>query len=134
MAKPGSIGWVDITVADAHQLKQSYAKVVGWRSEPVAMDSYDDFCMLPASGAEPVAGICHARGVNADLPPGWIVYIIVEDLDRSIEPCKELGGTIMAGPKKTGTTSRYCVIRDPPAPWRLFIRNKSRMLIFTARS
>jgi hypothetical protein len=60
-----------------------------------------------------VAGVCHARGPNADLPAKWLIYIIVEDLDRSVARCLELGGRLIAGPRSMGTQGRYCVILDP---------------------
>ena len=91
----GSIGWTDLTVDDAEGIRDFYAQVVGWKPAPVKMDGYDDFNMnAPASG-QPVAGICHARGSNVGLPAQWLMYLVVEDLDRSIESCTSLGGEVM---------------------------------------
>jgi len=110
--KVGSIVWTDLTVPDAEQIRDFYIAVVGWQSEPVDMGEYNDFTMNAADG-QGTAGICHARGTNADLPPQWLMYIIVEDLDQSIGRCTELGGEVLAPPKNMGTMGRYCVIRDP---------------------
>jgi len=108
----GSIGWVDITVPDAERIRDFYTQVVGWKPSPVGMGSYEDFNMnSPTSGA-PCAGVCHARGSNADLPAQWLVYIVVEDIAAAIARCSQLGGSLIAGPKRMGE-SRYCVIRDP---------------------
>ncbi|HYG63045.1 MAG TPA: VOC family protein, partial [Thermoanaerobaculia bacterium] len=52
-------------------------------------------------------------GVNADMPPQWIVYIIVEDLDHSVRQCVEMGGKLLRQPTSMGPHSRYCVIQDP---------------------
>jgi predicted enzyme related to lactoylglutathione lyase len=60
-----------------------------------------------------VAGICHARGSNADLPAQWLATITVEDVDRNAARCAELGGEILAGPRDMGSQGRFCVIRDP---------------------
>ncbi|MFB3107254.1 MAG: hypothetical protein ACE1ZA_20350, partial [Pseudomonadales bacterium] len=40
-----------------------------------------------------VAGICHARGSNANLPPQWLIYINVADVDKSVQRCVEMGGS-----------------------------------------
>ncbi len=115
MGKPetGSIGWVDLTVEDAERVRDFYAEVVGWRPSPVDMGGYSDFNMsAPASGT-PTTGICHARGANAELPPQWLIYLIVEDLDASVASCRELGGEVIAGPREMAGQGRYCVIRDP---------------------
>jgi len=66
----------------------------------------------PESG-ETKAGICHSRTFNSELPPQWLIYIIVEDVEKSTELCKELGGKVISGPKKLGADGKYCVIEDP---------------------
>jgi predicted enzyme related to lactoylglutathione lyase len=105
--------WNDLTVAEAEMVRDFCSAVVGWKFEPVEMGGYSDYNMnLPSSG-QPVAGVCHARGVNADLPAQWLLYVAVESLDRSVERCLEHGGRILAGPKDMGSHSRYCVIQDP---------------------
>jgi predicted enzyme related to lactoylglutathione lyase len=113
MTEEGSITWFDLSVEDAETLKDFYGAVVGWRPEAVDMGSYSDFNMNKPGSEETAAGICHARGVNADLPPQWLLYITVEDLDTSMSRCLELGGAVVAGPKPLGEDARYCVIRDP---------------------
>ena len=108
----GQITWIDLTVPDATAVRDFYRAVVGWQSAGVDMGGYEDFNMMPADG-EPVAGICHRRGVNADLPAAWMIYITVHDLDASIAQCRRLGGAVIAGPKPMGSSARYCVIQDP---------------------
>ncbi len=115
-AKPtppvGAIAWTDLTVPDAPAVRDFYAGVIGWTPSDVDMGGYSDFNMNRADGT-PVAGVCHARGVNADLPPQWLIYVRVADLDASLAQCRALGGAIVAGPRGFGPTSRYAVIRDP---------------------
>lgn len=109
----GKIAWTDLTVPDAEGVREFYHRVVGWGSAPVSMGDYSDFSMIPGGGDEPVAGICHARGVNASLPPVWLIYIVVENLQKSLAACTEEGGEILLGPKDMGPGSAYAVIRDP---------------------
>jgi hypothetical protein len=51
--------------------------------------------------------------VNADLPPRWLIYINVEDLDASLAACAERGGKVLGRVRQMGRASRYCVIEDP---------------------
>jgi predicted enzyme related to lactoylglutathione lyase len=108
--KAGSIGWHDLTVADADKIRDFYRDVAGWQAQALDMDGYSDYVMMP-EGGEPATGICHARGVNADIPPVWLMYIVVEDLEASIKKCTDLGGNILKGP--TGGGHNFCVIQDP---------------------
>ena len=75
------------------------------------MGDYSDFSML--AGSTGVAGICHKRAGNASLPSQWLIYIVVADLDKSIEACVSGGGKVINGPRNAGESQRYCVIEDP---------------------
>ncbi len=108
---PGKISWIDLTVENAEEIREFYQQVTGWTNSPVEMDGYHDYCMIAPDG-ETVAGICHARGDNADLPPVWLVYINVADIQQGIAKCKSLGGEIVQGPRDIG--GGICaVIKDP---------------------
>ena len=110
--KIGAISWFDLTVPNAGELRSFYEKVVGWQSAPVNMGGYEDSNMnLPGSG-ETVAGICHALGPNAGLPPQWLMYITVEDVQHSVDECRAAGGKIIREPRKLGTQGEFCVIQD----------------------
>ena len=109
---PGTIMWRDLTVADAEGVRDFYQAVVGWGVRPEDMDGYDDYHMLLPATGESVAGVCHARGVNADVPPVWLIYIAVEDAEASAARCRELGGEVIVPPRTMGA-GLFCVIRDP---------------------
>jgi len=111
--KAGDIQWVDLTVENAESVRDFYHSVVGWNPEPVDMNGYHDFNMIKPGNQTPTAGICHARGINKDLPPQWLIYITVSNLDESIASCRKLGGKVVAGPSTAGAYGRYCVIQDP---------------------
>ena len=112
-ANIGSITWTDLTVENAEQIRDFYSAVVGWTTSGVDMGGYDDFTMNDPETGKPIAGVCHARGGNAGLPPVWLIYANVEDIERSVARCVELGGQVISGPKGYGGQGRYCVIRDP---------------------
>ena len=111
MSDFGKIGWIDMSTADAPRVRDFYKAVVGWDTEDVDMGGYSDYVMKPA-GEDGVAGVCHARGSNADLPPGWLIYITVEDVDRSAQACTDHGGKIIVEPRGLAG-GRFCVVEDP---------------------
>lgn len=122
--RPGSIVWTDLTVEKAPAIAEFYEAVAGWKSEEVDVADYVDFNMvLPATGRA-VAGICHAKGQNANLPPQWLIYIVVNDLDASMSECWAKGGRVILGPKEIGPGERYCVVRDPAGAVAALIQQK----------
>ena len=108
----GRVTWVDLTVEHAGLIGDFYAKVTGWTPSSVDMGGYADFNMLDSAG-EPVAGVCHAGGSNADLPPQWLIYITVADLDAALEACLGAGGDVLGAPRGLGEMGRFALIRDP---------------------
>lgn len=108
----GKAGWIDLTVNDVETLTDFYANVLGVETSPVDMGGYADYCLLDATGA-PGAGVCHARGTNEGLPPVWLVYFVVGDIEASMARVKANGGKVLRPPKSVAGESRYCVIEDP---------------------
>lgn len=109
----GTIGWHDLTVNNIDEVKTFYEQVVGWQSSPIDMGEYNDYAMTPNESKEPSAGLCHAKGPNANLPPQWLMYIYVADIDASILAVHDNGGKVLTDVKSSGGTSKYVIIEDP---------------------
>ena len=107
----GQVTWNDLTVPDAESVRQFYESVVGWTSSPVAMGDYSDYSMMDAAG-NVVAGVCHAKGENANIPPTWLMYVTVQDLDGCVARCHASGGEVLDGPRAAGG-AQIAVIKDP---------------------
>lgn len=108
----GTIGWFDLTVRDATAVRDFYQDVVGWSAQPLDMGGYTDYCMIPPGSDAPVAGVCHARGPNAEIPPQWLIYITVKDVAASVAACRPRGGKVILEPREMGG-GIVAVIADP---------------------
>lgn len=123
MTAHGRIVWHDLTVEHAPEVRDFYSAVVGWTVSEVPMPGYADYGMhLPGSesmsegdamaSGEMVAGVCHARGSNANIPPQWLMYVEVADVDASSQKAIELGGEVIDGPRAYGN-GRFAILKDP---------------------
>lgn len=108
----GTIGWVDLTVADAEGVRDFYSAVIGWRPIAHDMGDYTDFEMALPESEERVTGVCHALGENAHIPPQWLIYVVVADVEESARRAVELGGKVIDGPRMMGPR-QFAVIQDP---------------------
>lgn len=115
-ARVGHISWLDLTVPDAAATRDFYRQVVEWSAEDVEMEDggerYADYNMLGENGS-PMAGICHARGVNMDLPPVWMMYLSVGDLAESLRRVQEEGGEVIKAVRGQDGEHVYAAVRDP---------------------
>ena len=110
--KIGTMAWLDLSVNNAEVVKSFYQEVIGWKVDNISMGEYDDYAMLEPNNREAVAGVCHAQGVNKDLPPAWLPYFLVADIEQSIAAVQAKGGTLMTEIKAMGS-DKYAVIKDP---------------------
>jgi predicted enzyme related to lactoylglutathione lyase len=110
----GSIGWFDMTSSDPETARRFYEQVVGWVSEPFDMGTHKDYTMRAPASSDPLAGICLEAGPAATgLPPVWMIYITVDDIDRRLALCVELGGAVQVPARSISGMGRFAVIRDP---------------------
>jgi len=113
--KPNNVGkieWLDLTVADASRVKDFYCSVVGWTSTEQDMGTYSDYNINLPGTVNTIAGICHAKGSNANLPAQWLAYVRVASVVESAEKCEKSGGKVLEGPRRMGS-KQFCVIQDP---------------------
>ncbi len=97
---------------DAAGVRDFYKAVVGWETEDVDMGGYADYVMKTPGSGDHVSGVCHAKGSNAELPSGWLIYIVVADVEQSAAACLENGGKVVVEPRGLAG-GRFCVIEDP---------------------
>lgn len=118
MSKPraGAVISTDLTVANADEVLAFYKQVIGWDSEELTMEDeqgeYADYVVKDEAGNW-VGGICHKRGMNADLPPQWIVYVQVANIDESLQHCEASGGEVLKKVTAEDGSVQYALIQDP---------------------
>ena len=108
----GAVAWTDLTVKAAPKVRDFYAGVVGWKVTEVPMEGYSDYGMTRPADGEMVAGICHERGENANLPLQWLIYVNVANLRTSLARCRKLGGKVIC-PARKMMGGHMAVVRDP---------------------
>ena len=109
----GSVTWFDLTVEKADDIRDFYSEVVGWQPSAVPMGDYEDYSMNSPTTGDPMTGVCYARGGNAHLPPVWMIYVNVENLDSSLQKVTDLGGKLISDIRTMQGYGRYCAIQDP---------------------
>lgn len=106
----GQFVWYELTTPDPDASIKFYRRFTNWGTQ-----EFDKDYTLFTSGGAPVAGIFRqtpemkAQGV----PPNWMPYVEVSDVDASVSKAKSLGAAVMAGPDDIPGTGRFAVIQDP---------------------
>jgi predicted enzyme related to lactoylglutathione lyase len=110
--KVGEMAWLDLTVANATEVQGFYQKVIGWQAEETPVSDHHDYTMKNPVSGDAVSGICHAKGINADMPAAWLPYFLVANISDSIHAVSSQGGELITDIKLAGK-DQYIVIKDP---------------------
>ncbi|MFD1770683.1 VOC family protein [Sphingobacterium suaedae] len=114
--KIGQFYWADLTVENPSAVKEFYKQVVGWQDVPVPMNdaqgAYEDYIMA-IDNQTVGGGLCHRRGVNSQIPPQWIMYVQVADVQQSLEDVLQYGGSLVQESRKADGSLYYVIVKDP---------------------
>jgi predicted enzyme related to lactoylglutathione lyase len=107
----GAFGWNELMTTDVAAARRFYGALFGWETEdyPGEGASYT----LVKVGGEPVGGLMALPPECAGMPPGWSVYVTVEDVDATARQVEALGGKILRPPTDIPNVGRFCVLQDP---------------------
>ena len=106
--------WHECVTPDPAAAKKFFTELFGWTSSEMPMGDQGTYSMLHA-GEEPVAGVMGMEGPEWEgIPPHWMSYIQVDDLDASCGKVTKLGGSIKVPPTEIpNNMGKFAVIADP---------------------
>ena len=121
----GTFAWYDLMTPDPAASKKFYTSVAGWGTQPFDKQ----YEMWTASG-QPIGGIApiNAEQRAAGIPPHWLAYVNVDDVDASANKVRSLGGNVMHGPEDIPNVGRYAIIQDPQGAVLAIFRSSNQMM------
>ena len=114
----GTFCWQECMTRDAAAAKAFYTQLFGWTTSEMPMPSDDGegvYTMFhPADGAPAFGGMVEMNGEQFEgVPPHWLTYVAVDDVNVASEKAASLGGTIMVPPTAIPEYGAFCIIQDP---------------------
>ncbi|MER5519330.1 VOC family protein [Streptomyces sp. NPDC002763] len=105
---PGALGWVELATRDTGRAGSFYGTVFGWSAE--SSEWYTEF----AVGGQRFGGMADMGDrFPPEVPPHWLPYFAVEDVDATAEVAVAAGGTVRAEPMTVPDGPRIAVLTDP---------------------
>ncbi|WP_242604160.1 VOC family protein [Legionella beliardensis] len=94
--------------------KEFYEKVLGWQYTEQAMGEHVYTFIKIATDDKPIGGMWEIPNhEKAQLLPRWTSYILVEDLEETVNKAIEHGATVKVPITKLSNFGRIAVIVDP---------------------
>jgi predicted enzyme related to lactoylglutathione lyase len=108
----GQFCWNELATSNVQAAKDFYGKVFGWQFSDVEMGD-TTYTMIKLKNQE-FAGIwAIPKDKQKMIPPHWMAYILVENLDKSVEKALKNGATIVKPASTAGDFGRFAIITDP---------------------
>jgi uncharacterized protein len=105
---PGALCWNELYTTDIDAAQGFYSGVFGWEFQPFE-NSPDPYFVVMNQGH----GNGGVRGLaEPGMPPNWLVYFAVDDIDAGLAKVEQLGGSKMMGPIDIGI-AKIGVVQDP---------------------
>ena len=112
--KPGTFCWVELGTTDSAAARNFYTQLFGWDYEDHPMGPDGVYTMLRLGGKE-VGALYELRpDMKAQgIPPHWLSYVSIADVDETAEKAKAEGGTLLQAPFDVMTVGRMAIVQDP---------------------
>jgi uncharacterized protein len=114
MRESGAVVWNELNTGDPDSAKAFYGTVFGWETRPFGSEGGPPYLTIHVGGEERgVGGIMDTRAFEQDVPPHWMVYFAVDDVDATAKQATELGGKVALEPRDISEVGRIAVLYDP---------------------
>jgi len=111
---PGEFCWLELSTTDQDAAKKFYAALFGWNVNDFPMGPADVYTIFRVDGRDVAAG-CTLRPDQRErgVPPHWMIYIAVENVDQAAAKASSLGGQVLAPAFDVMDAGRMAVVADP---------------------
>lgn len=107
----GRFVWYELMTTDRSAAEAFYSRVAGWGTQDSGMADmpYTMFTLQE----RPIAGVMAMPEEARGMPPFWMGYVAVDDVDASAAKVTELGGAVHRAPADIPGVGRFAVVADP---------------------
>ena len=112
MPANGTFCWNELATNNLEAARKFYTELLGWKlhtSDAAGMN----YIEIEAAGRR-VGGMYQTTPeTGGQMPPHWMAYVAVDDVDTLAGRVESLGGKVCVGPMDIPNVGRFAVINDP---------------------
>jgi predicted enzyme related to lactoylglutathione lyase len=108
-SRPGTFVWDELHTRDQEGSKKFYGTLFGWTGKAGEGDmAYWHW----RSGTKDIGGMMEAMG-GPKVPPHWLGYIAVSDVDAMTKKVETLGGKVVMPAMDMPNVGKFSIVQDP---------------------
>jgi predicted enzyme related to lactoylglutathione lyase len=105
--------WAEHMTGDRTKSQAFYEGLFGWMTQGMEMGETGTYHMMGYSPEQMCCGMMEISPEMGPVPPHWLPYIQVDDLDAVMRKASDLGGKIAVPVTDIPGGSRFSVLQDP---------------------
>ncbi|MGW8884867.1 VOC family protein [Streptomyces sp. NPDC055749] len=105
---PGALGWVELSTRDTTEALAFYPAVLGW-----TVKGAESYTHWGVDGADFGGMMAMDEKFQPEVPPHWLPYFVVTDVDATAAMALSAGGDQLMPPTSIPDGPRIAVLRDP---------------------
>lgn len=109
----GEASWHELITSDWQKAIEFYSTLFGWdKLDAMDMGPMGTYQIYGRNGV-PLGGMMNKPAEMAQVPPHWMVYFHVDDLDGAVQNAQASGGVLANGPMEVPGGDRIAQLIDP---------------------
>ena len=113
MTVTGRFNWYELMTSDPGAAGKFYEKVIGWSAQPMGEAGDGSPYTVFATSDGGVAGMMKIPAEAGGMPPSWMGYIAVDNVDDYTRRYEAAGGVVHRQPADIPGVGRFSVVADP---------------------
>jgi len=119
MPEVGRLAWIELLTSDRAAAAAFYRDLVGWEVGPEHARGEEGFAHALFRDGR-VFGLLRDLPAGSPVPPHWVFYLRVDDLDRAVAHARALGGFMYEDPAEVDGGRRVLMLDPTGAPVALW--------------
>ncbi len=113
MTATGRFNWYELMTSDTAAAGKFYETVIGWTTAPMGATGDGSPYTVFSTAEGGVAGMMTIPAEAAGMPPNWMGYIAVDNVDDYTRRFEAAGGVVHRPPADIPDVGRFSVVADP---------------------
>jgi predicted enzyme related to lactoylglutathione lyase len=105
--------WYELLTSDAGAARAFYGKVVGWTAKDSGLPGGEYWLLETGNGMVGGLMTLPEDAAKAGMPPRWLGYVSVADVDRAVSKIVADGGASRMPAMDIPTVGRFALVADP---------------------
>ena len=111
--EPNSLCWAELDTNDTKSAGSFYTELFGWGKKGGGQAANETEYIEWQHGGKSIGGMMTIPKEWGPVPPNWLVYFAVADVDATAKKTGELKGAAIVPPTDIPDMGRFAVLRDP---------------------